>query len=142
MEEIGKRLKQIIDEMGLNASEFSELVGIQRSSLSHLYSGRNKPSIDFLIKIKSAFPDTDLEWLITGQTSQKRNAEMSKDNDTLEISDKNMITNVNNSTLTTDKQSFTSNEAELSRADTAIKEIESIVLFYTDGSFKEYKNTP
>ena len=142
MEEIGKRLKQIIDEMGLNASEFSELVGIQRSSLSHLYSGRNKPSIDFLIKIKSAFPDTDLEWLITGQTSQKRNAEMSKDNDTLEISDKNMITNVNNSALTTENQSFTSNEAELSRADTAIKEIESIVLFYTDGSFKEYKNTP
>ena len=142
MEEIGSRLKQIIDEMGLNASEFSERVGIQRSSLSHLFSGRNKPSIDFLIKIKSAFPETDLEWLITGQSSQKSKAELSKDNDTIEIGDKRLVTNVNTPSLTNDNQGIITDTNEVARASTPTKEIESIVLFYTDGSFKEYKNTP
>jgi transcriptional regulator with XRE-family HTH domain len=142
MEEIGSRLKQIIDEMGLNASEFSERVGIQRSSLSHLFSGRNKPSIDFLIKIKSAFPETDLEWLITGQPSQKSKAELSEDNDTIEIGDKRLVTNVNTPSLTNDNQGITTDTNEVARASTPTKEIESIVLFYTDGSFKEYKNTP
>lgn len=142
MEEIGLRLKQIIDEMGLNASEFSERVGIQRSSLSHLFSGRNKPSIDFLIKIKSAFPETDLEWLITGEVSQKRNSGSSEHHDSMEVKAKSSVTNVNNEVLTTDNQINDSDSDKLDQSSTTIKEIESIVLFYSDGSFKEYKNLP
>ena len=66
MEDIGIRLKQLLDEKNLSATEFSEQVGSQRSALSRLFSGRNKPRVNLLLKVKKQFPDTDLEWLITG----------------------------------------------------------------------------
>ena len=55
-----------MDAKNLTATQFSEEIGIQRSSLSHVLSGRNKPSLDFMLKIKSRFPDTNLDWLLLG----------------------------------------------------------------------------
>jgi hypothetical protein len=40
---------------------------VQRSSLSHLLSGRNKPSLDFILKIVDVFPDVDLYWILNGR---------------------------------------------------------------------------
>jgi antitoxin component HigA of HigAB toxin-antitoxin module len=57
-----------LDYYGLNASAFADKIGVQRSSLSHLLSGRNKPSLDF-IKILDVFPDVDLYWMINGKGS-------------------------------------------------------------------------
>jgi len=56
-------------DQGLSASEFADRIGVQRSSISHILSGRNKPSIDFLEKIKTAFPEADLNWLVSGKKS-------------------------------------------------------------------------
>lgn len=63
-----ERFKSLLDQLRLTPSEFADRIGVQRSSISHLVSGRNKPSIDFLEKILIAFPDTDIKWLITGIT--------------------------------------------------------------------------
>ena len=41
-------------------------IGIQRSALSHVMSGRNNPSLDFMLKIKSRFPEVNLDWLLLG----------------------------------------------------------------------------
>jgi hypothetical protein len=51
--------RNYIDYYGLNAPAY-----VQRSSLSHLLSGRNKPSLDFILKILDVFPDVDLYWMI------------------------------------------------------------------------------
>jgi transcriptional regulator with XRE-family HTH domain len=48
---------------------FADKIGVQRSSLSHLLSGRNKPSLDFILKILDVFPDVDLYWMINGKGS-------------------------------------------------------------------------
>lgn len=61
-----KRIKKLMDAKNLTATQFSEEIGIQRSSLSHVLSERNKPSLDFMLKIKSRFPDTNLDWLLLG----------------------------------------------------------------------------
>ena len=61
------RFKQLLDQLNLSASEFADKIGVQRSSVSHVLSGRNKPSIDFLEKILNVFPDVDTTWLITGR---------------------------------------------------------------------------
>jgi transcriptional regulator with XRE-family HTH domain len=63
------RFKILLQKLQLTASEFADRIGVQRSSVSHILSGRNKPSIDFLEKILQAFPDTDVNWLITGNES-------------------------------------------------------------------------
>ena len=51
MEYFAEKLKKIISKEGLSASKFAEKIGVQRSSVSHILSGRNKPSLDFVLKI-------------------------------------------------------------------------------------------
>ena len=62
-----ERIKQIMDMKKMSAAQFSEAIEIQRSSLSHVLSGRNKPSLDFMLKIKSSFPEINLDWLLLGE---------------------------------------------------------------------------
>ena len=138
MDNIGQRLKQILDSKGLNAIEFSEQVGIQRSSLSHLFSGRNKPSIDLLMKIKRQFPDTDLEWLISGE-SRKSELENTATKNEDAISEENSpVTNVNNLNVSTDNQDITLLEERDSSKDTKRRKSIKVIIFYDDGSFEEF----
>jgi len=74
-EDFIKRLEIILDYYGLNASSFADKIGVQRSSLSHLLSGRNKPSLDFVLKILEVFPDVDLYWILNGKGTFPKNTE-------------------------------------------------------------------
>lgn len=67
MEEIKDRLAHILRAKNLTASQFAELMGIQPSNVSHLLNGRNKPSLDFLIKLKEVFPEYSFDWIILGK---------------------------------------------------------------------------
>ncbi len=67
-----ERIKQIISEYGLTISRFADKLGIQRSGISHILSGRNKPSYDFLMKVLREFQDIDANWLLTGKGSMKQ----------------------------------------------------------------------
>lgn len=67
MEDIKDRLAHILRSKNLTASQFAELMEIQPSNVSHLLNGRNKPSLDFLIKIKEVFPEYSFDWIIMGK---------------------------------------------------------------------------
>lgn len=58
-----------MEQHELNASSFAEQIGVGRSSISHILSGRNKPSLDFVMSITDAFSDVDLYWLLNGKGS-------------------------------------------------------------------------
>jgi len=62
-----ERLIQLLDLEQLSPSKFADLIGVQRSSISHVISGRNKPSFDFLEKTLKAFPGLNAAWLILGE---------------------------------------------------------------------------
>ncbi len=61
------RLLQLLDLEQLSPSKFADLIGVQRSSVSHVLSGRNKPSYDFLQKTLKAFPGLHADWLVMGK---------------------------------------------------------------------------
>jgi len=61
-----KRIEILLDYYSLSASIFADKLGVQRSGLSHLMSGRNKPSLDFVMKIVENFPEVDINWLLNG----------------------------------------------------------------------------
>lgn len=63
------RIEEIINNNQLTASSFAAKIKVQRSAISHILSGRNKPSLDFLMKIHDAFEEVNLEWLILGKSS-------------------------------------------------------------------------
>lgn len=64
--DLNERISKVISYSELSLSEFADEIEVQRSSISHITSGRNKPSLDFLIKIKNRFPELQWEWLIQG----------------------------------------------------------------------------
>lgn len=61
------RLQLFLEMEQLSQSQFAEKMGIQRSGVTHLLSGRNKPSFDFIAKMLQTFPDLSPEWLILGK---------------------------------------------------------------------------
>lgn len=63
---LNDRISKVIEYSNLTPSEFADEIDVQRSSISHITSGRNKPSLEFIIKIKSRFPEILWDWLITG----------------------------------------------------------------------------
>ena len=66
-EEMKDRIAHIIRAKNLTAAEFAIRLGIQPSNVSHLLSGRNNPSLDFVRKLKETFPEYNLDWIIMGK---------------------------------------------------------------------------
>ena len=65
-DEMKDRIAHIIRAKNLTAAEFAVRLGIQPSNISHLLSGRNNPSLDFVRKLKETFPEYNLDWIIFG----------------------------------------------------------------------------
>ena len=102
---------------GLTASLFADKISVQRSSISHILSGRNKPSLDFILKVTNTFKDVDIYWLLNGKgTFPKIKEEKS---------------NTAPSTLFTTEK--------IAKQIPTEKMIQRIVVFYSDGTFDEYK---
>jgi len=120
-EDFVKRLEKIIRYYDLSASVFADKIKVQRSSISHLLSGRNKPSLEFVLKVIKTFPEVNLYWLLNGKgafpplsTSQSK---------TIVPTQHPILKKVEVSTIKSAKE----------------KMIEKIIIFYSDGSFKSYQ---
>ncbi|WP_310560713.1 helix-turn-helix transcriptional regulator [Flavobacterium sp.] len=150
-----KRLEYILDYYSLNASSFADKIGVQRSSMSHLLSGRNKPSLDFILKIMDVFPEVDLYWILNGKGTFPKSGlenEANRVSPTPTFMQPTVEAKIENQTdLFTEKISNAKNEKEenprslFSNAKTATTnkvdgEIERIVVFYTNGTFKTYSS--
>ena len=72
---LNERIAKIIEYSAYSSSEFADAVEVQRSSISHITSGRNKPSLDFLVKVKDRFPELQWDWLITGDGEMLKSTE-------------------------------------------------------------------
>ena len=108
---IKDRVQKILKASGLSASEFSKKLNIQRSRLSHILSGRNKPTLEIIVRINKNFPKYTLDWLINGLEPTLP--------DTLSSGDKNII----------DKKT----------SDDSKKKINKIILFYDDQTFETFE---
>lgn len=128
---ITERLEKILQEYGLSAASFAQKINVGRATISHILSGRNKPSLDFILKVIAAFPEVDLYWLLLGQGNFKKNA----------------ITNSPVSSLDTflEKQNHLEKEEKISKTINAAtastpKMIKKIVIFYQNNTFESYEN--
>jgi len=139
-----KRLEIILEYYALNASSFADKIGVQRSSMSHLLSGRNKPSLDFVMKITEVFPEVDLYWILNGTGSfPKSNEEILETTKTPASTSSNekltpgdLFSEINYEAGKTEMKiaSETKNQNLISEEG----EIEKIVIFYKNGTFKAY----
>ena len=141
-EDFIKRLEFILDYYSLSASGFADKIGVQRSSLSHLLSGRNKPSLDFILKILEFFPEIDLYWILNGQgnflkTKNEKNAPSPTPNFEEKILEKTFSTiKPFEKNTTQEVEKIISQEKKM--LETNPNSIEKIVILYANGKFKEY----
>jgi DNA-binding XRE family transcriptional regulator len=148
-DEFIKRLEIILDYFSLNASSFADKIGVQRSSMSHLLSGRNKPSLDFILKIIDIFPEVDLYWILKGIGSFPKT-------DKIPLSKKDVVSEDLKSSTTTPPNleilplhlfSEIKNPIETQKAENTTlpktsnsDDLEKIVFFYKNGTFKVYSS--
>jgi len=134
-EDIHTRIYNILQQKGISAAQFADAIGIQRSSMSHLLAGRNKPSIDFLQKCIHVYPDIDILWLISGKTSTNE-VQASENKAQLRLNVVKSSENLEQANLFDSPQSvYSSNQAQRVSSK---KTIERIVTFYSDKTFTEY----
>ena len=129
--DIVSRIEKIRNNHKLTAASFATKIGVQRSAMSHILSGRNKPSLDFLIKIYDAFDDVNLEWLILGETSHLAEKIENKSNSIDNQLNEELNKIVPFSSIS-DKKTITPN---LSQNIDAPKEI---IYLYADGKFQRF----
>jgi transcriptional regulator with XRE-family HTH domain len=72
-----ERLLELMRIKKISPSQLADAIGVQRSGISHFVSGRNKPSLEFIIKILTFFPDVNPDWLIFGKDPFLRNGQES-----------------------------------------------------------------
>ncbi len=125
-----KRLEKILEYHELTASAFADKIGVGRSSISHILSGRNKPSLDFILKIHHTFPTLNLYWLIEGKEPflMDQNAASPTPDPT------KPATSSQEKTLEQPNQAPTQSPVAHS------KDIDKVIIFYKDGSFDSFQN--
>ncbi|WP_282054810.1 helix-turn-helix domain-containing protein [Maribacter luteus] len=121
IEDFIKRLEKILRYYDLSASVFADRIKVQRSSISHLLSGRNKPSLEFVMKVVDTFPEVDLYWLLKGEGD-------------FPVS-KTKIKSVKPLPAPTPVDQ----EVKKPHKTKEGKSIDRIVIFFSDGSFKSYR---
>ncbi len=139
-----KRLETIFEYYGLTASLFADKINVQRSSISHLLSGRNKPSLDFILKVIENFPEVELLWLLNGKGSFPKGENGSEEKTAISSEEKVVLdNNLFSHDITAAKKNteITSITPKYQSEDKSVhtdSKIERIVIFYTDGTFKNY----
>ena len=130
--DFGNRLQKIIDFYNISAAELSNQISFNRSTISHLLSGRNKPSLDFVMKVLQKFPEVELYWLLNGKGSFPAVK-----------STPNSILTLSKNKLPTEKEDHLTKEVDFSEViSNSINDtdIDRIVVFFKNGTFKSYKN--
>lgn len=143
-----ERLVQVIRYYNVTPAQLADNMGVQRSSISHVISGRNKPSFDFLIKLLEKYPDLNAEWMLLGRgemikTKQKERSDIDQqiNTDLFSSSQKNIQQYSDNQTYKED--SFVETDKDLKRNEynanqeiTNVNNVKQVIIIYENDTFK------
>lgn len=171
-----ERINLILKSRNLNAAQFADEIGVQRSSVSHILTGRNNASLDFLLKVLTRYPEIDTDWLLTGKGVMMRSTALSSMN-TKELKKSEPVNAISNpsskeipadlfkkyidiqddnedefngkddiiSVVVNQKTPLIQDDIQQKKPDervnktTSVRQIEKIVIFYSDKTFGDYK---
>jgi DNA-binding XRE family transcriptional regulator len=143
--DLSEKIKQILATKKISPSHFADEIGIQRSSMSHILAGRNKPSLDIVQKIIKRFPDLGMAWILDDEDLPsdiqqepipvrpepvQRKVSTPFTEPAREIQPTNISVD--------DKPSVENVPAQPTTM--APKTVERVIIFYTDGTFQEYRS--
>src|SRR5687768_7416196 len=124
---LNNKIKNILLIKDLSPSRFADEIGVQRSSISHILSGRNKPSLEIVQRIIRRFPDLGMEWILEEDESEIEEDNDDRKNEKSLSSLKSQSADLNKTTDAIIKETSATNT----------RQIEKILIFYTDKTFTE-----
>jgi len=144
--DLNDKVKQILIDKSISPSHFADEIGVQRSSVSHILAGRNKPSLDIVQKIIRRYPDLGMEWImdeeelpdieldrrVNNQGNSRQKSSVPSNSALLESSEKK------SPDISTVQRNLEAKENSRTVFETVQKSIERILIFYSDGTFKQY----
>ena len=138
MSSIQDRIRLTLHFKKLTASQLADIIGVQRSSISHILSGRNKPSLDLVQRIVKEFPDISFDWLING-TEKKESTPSAVEKETApplvknDHKELNQIQSEENPPTYGKTKTLNQKPENLSG-----KKLIKLILIYDDGSFESF----
>src|SRR5690606_53153 len=132
-----KRLEKIMEYYSISATAFAEKMDFNRSTISHLLSGRNKPSLEFVMKLLQKFPEVEMNCLLSGKGSFPS---ISSENKNSTVAPKQKVISTQDKPQDLFSGMGTNDQKDKERLNKNPKDIERIVIFYSDGSFIVYQN--
>ncbi|QRR00451.1 helix-turn-helix transcriptional regulator [Dyadobacter sandarakinus] len=138
--ELSDKIKLILSYKEISPSLFADEVGIQRSSMSHILSGRNKPSLEIVQKIIKRYPDLGVSWILDGEelsfTAPGTGENVSKQ----ESREAAKVQTVSPAQPAVSRASELQKQPENEVADVKPKMVDKIIVFYSDGTFQELRS--
>ncbi len=126
-----ERIRMFIENKGLSPGDLAGILGVQRSNISHILNGRNKPGAVFIEKLLQVFPQLNARWLFTGEGSMLTEA----DGEDLSL------TKTVAAVESEPKIPYKSNKSTVSPSVKEIsKTLNKVVLLYSDGTFESFGN--
>jgi transcriptional regulator with XRE-family HTH domain len=145
------RIKKIMESRQINSAQFADEIGVQRSALSHVLSGRNNPSLDFMLKIKQRYPEINLDWLLIGNgnmleknVTEKQEFTNTDENDPeIEFQTNETITHEEKSTTDLTQTPAKTTEIKKSKVSASITKIpKQVILLFDDNTFQLFDGNP
>ena len=140
---LNEKIKRILTDKNISPSRFADEIGIQRSSVSHILAGRNKPSLDIVQKVIRRFPELGMNWILDDEdlpeieeTIVSVQREPRKSETKKLIKDGALESHTENISNTIP---VASNLKEHDNPLNSAKKIDRVMIFYSDGTFQEYK---
>ncbi len=142
---LNNTIKSFIVSKNLSPSKFADEIGVQRSSISHILSGRNKPSLDIVQKIIRRYPEIGTDWLLEEPPAPEpirpvlsaAPALSTNSNSTQSVNRDHMPLPAYNQQE--EKEQY--EPENVPAAVTADKQIVKVLVFYNDGTFAEFSPT-
>ena len=130
------RIAHIMRAKNLKASDFASLLGIQPSGISHILSGRNQPSLDFIKKIKETFPEYNLDWIIFGSGPMTTSEPLLFRPESLTDSLSNLVPEpeIGTTEQLPDSAPSTSFVPQVN----SFRSIKAVMILYNDGTFENF----
>ena len=153
------RVFSLIEDLQLTPTEFADLIGVSRASISSIKTGRTQPTLTLVEKIKQHFPDKDINWLIFGEkekskeptlfdtlTEEKNTTSLSQSTQTSQQAEEyqavyiaeraanKLTSNIEKNPNTLNSDVNSSKLIEISKE----RNISKVLILYSDGSFEEF----
>jgi len=132
-----ERIIEFLKSENKSSAQLAEEIGVQPSGISHILSGRNNPSLDFVLKMLEKYPYLSSEWLLFGKGGIYKEATMQKLFDESFIPEKESVSFSVEKSPSPAKNTLKTPGTEISETENE-SEVEKIVWFYKNSSFREY----